>query len=37
MCFLGIDTHKRCHGNHVKDLWNIRNMVHPIEHEFINL
>lgn len=37
MGFLGIDTHKRCHGNHVKDLWNIRNMVHPIEHEFIQL
>ena len=37
MGFLGVGNHKRCHGIHVKDLWNIRDMVHPIEHEFINL
>ena len=37
MGYLGIGKHKRCHGVHVHDLWNIRNMVHPIEHEFIHL
>lgn len=35
MGYLGIGKHKRCHGVHVHDLWNIRNMVHTLEHEFM--
>tara|TARA_R110002051_G_scaffold201507_1_gene268276 strand:+ start:4530 stop:5387 length:858 start_codon:yes stop_codon:yes gene_type:complete len=33
----GIGNHLRPHGNHVKNLWNIRNTSIPIDNKFINL
>lgn len=35
--FFGIGKHFRCHGSHIKNLWNIHNISIPIENKFINL
>lgn len=37
MGYLGLFPNMKSHGLHVKELWNIRNMTHCLEHEFIHL
>lgn len=37
MGYFGLSPNMKSHGVHVKDLWNIRNITHCIDHEFIEL
>lgn len=37
MGYLGLNNDFRSHGEHIKNLWNIRNLTIPINHKFINI